>query len=110
MTITPLPGFDVYSTTGGQKGYSQLSLEAAIPYRNRMNCKDANFKRLITKCDVIGIHSEQYFPSCFMKRNRFMVQNSQLVIAVYDGREKGGTLATMRYAHVLEKEIRLIHI
>ncbi len=39
-----------------------------------------------------------------------MVQESQLVIAVYDGREKGGTLFTMRYANVLEKELITIVI
>lgn len=39
-----------------------------------------------------------------------MVAQSQRVIAVYDGREKGGTLFTMRAAHVQGREIRLIEI
>lgn len=37
-----------------------------------------------------------------------MAQESSRVIAVYDGREHGGTLPTMRYAHALQKEVRLI--
>ena len=39
-----------------------------------------------------------------------MVAQSQRVIAVYDGREKGGTLFTMRAAHVQKREIRVIEI
>ncbi len=105
-------GIDLYfaEIIAKLKQNNPISLEAAIPYRNRMRCPDVDFKRLINQCDVIGIHSEEYTPSCFMKRNRFMVQSSELVIAVYDGREKGGTLATMRYAHALEKEVRVIRI
>ena len=39
-----------------------------------------------------------------------MVAQSQRVIAVYDGRDKGGTLFTLRDAHVQGREIRLIEI
>lgn len=33
-----------------------------------------------------------------MIRNHYMVDHSQRVIAVYDGRSGGGTAATIRYA------------
>ena len=39
-----------------------------------------------------------------------MVHQSQLVIAVYDGRDHGGTLFTMRCAHTLGKEVHLIKV
>ena len=38
-----------------------------------------------------------------MIRNRYMVALSSRIIAVYDGREKGGTFFTIRYAHAMEK-------
>lgn len=41
-----------------------------------------------------------------MIRNRYMVALSSRIIAVYDGREKGGTFFTIRYAHTMEREIR----
>ncbi len=88
----------------------KLFLEAAIPYRNRINSKDTEFKRLLSKCSAVGIHSEKYSPSCYIVRNRFMVQSSDLVIAVYDGRETGGTDFTIRYARIMEKEIKIISI
>ena len=37
-----------------------------------------------------------------------MVERSDLVIAVYDGREKGGTVGTIRRAHTMKKELREI--
>ena len=32
------------------------------------------------------------------KRNRYMVDKSQMVIAVFNGEEKGGTWYTIKYA------------
>lgn len=88
----------------------KLSLEAALPYRNRINCKEPDFKRLLSESNAVGIHSEVYNKSCYLARNRFMVNASDLVIAVYDGREKGGTVFTMRYAHIMQKELKIIRI
>jgi uncharacterized phage-like protein YoqJ len=69
-------------------------------YHIEIGCTQATaFSELIGKCKIVGIHTEEYSPSCYMKRNRIMVGQSQRVIAVYDGREKGGTLFTMRCAY-----------
>jgi len=85
-----------------------LTLEAALPYRNRMNTTDRLFRRLLPMCRTVSIHSEKYNPACYMKRNREMVFCSQRVIAVYDGREKGGTIFTMRCAYTQGREVRVI--
>lgn len=39
-----------------------------------------------------------------------MAERSDRVIAVYDGREKGGTVRTIRFAHMLKKELREIPV
>lgn len=93
-----------------KKQYPNLFLEAAIPYTGRLKTRDKNFHALRKSCNEMKIECEKYKPSCFMLRNRYMVGESQRVIAVYDGRESGGTLFTMRYAHVLEREIHIIEI
>jgi len=93
-----------------KKQYPNLMLEAALPYAGRLKTNDQNFHMLLKNCNSIKIECEKYTPSCFMQRNRYMVSKSQRVIAVYDGRESGGTLFTMRYAHVLEREIYVIEI
>lgn len=92
------------------KNSHNITLEAAIPHRNRINVKDREFQRLLSCCDTVGVHSEEYSLSVFMKRNRYMVKQSDFVIAVYDGRHTGGTLATIEYARALKKEIKLILI
>lgn len=87
-----------------------LFLEAAIPYRNRLKAKDATFQTLLKKCNGINVENEKYTSNSFLTRNRNMVLSSNRVIAVFDGRERGGTLFTMRYAHSQGKEVRLIEI
>lgn len=87
-----------------------LFLEAAIPYRNRLNATGPFFRKCLEGCNGIKVQQESYNSDCFMNRNRYMVSLSSRVIAVYDGREKGGTLFTMRYAHAMEREVREIRI
>lgn len=48
--------------------------------------------------------------NCYMNRNRYMVQKSERVIAVYDGGDKSGTLFTMKYAYMLERDVHEIQI
>lgn len=93
-----------------KKQYPHLYLEAAIPHLSHIKKGDTHCQSLLSKCDGVNILSQQYHQGCYMKRNRYMVQNSDRVIAVYDGRDSGGTLFTMRYAHCLEKEVRLIQL
>lgn len=94
-----------------QKNYhSELFLEAAIPYGGRLKTRSKQFHTLLQSCDGIKVICQEYTPSCFMQRNRYMVRESQRVIAVYDGRDRGGTLFTLRYAHTLGKEILVIRI
>ena len=83
-----------------------ITLEAAIPYPGRMKTPDETFQRLIRCCDTVKIHSDSYFKGCYMRRNRYMVDQSQRVIAVYDGRATGGTAATVRYAK--GKDVRVV--
>lgn len=90
--------------------HTELFLEAALPYAGRLKTKDKRFHELLRLCDRIKVESQTYAPSCYMERNRYMVNQSQRVIAVYDGREKGGTLFSMRYAHTLSRDVRVISI
>ena len=83
-----------------------ITLEAAIPYPGRMKTPDKTFQRLIRCCDTVKIHSDTYSKGCYMRRNRYMVDQSQRVIAVYDGRPTGGTAATVRYAK--GKDVRVV--
>lgn len=93
-----------------KKHNPDLFLEAAIPYAGRLKTKNKQFHELLRACDGIKIVCQEYAHSCFLERNRYMAGESQRVIAVYDGRERGGTLFTMRYAHSIGREVREIRV
>ncbi len=86
-----------------------VTLEAAIPHRKRISTPNKSFHAILSECNIVGIHSEKYSVSCFNKRNRFMVEHSERIIAVYDGRLSGGTFFTINYANTLGKEVKIIH-
>lgn len=83
---------------------------SCVDYAGRIKTKNKQFHDLLRICDEVTVVCQEYTPSCFMRRNRYMAVKSQRVIAVYDGRDRGGTLYTMRYAHTLEKEVRVIEV
>ena len=90
--------------------YPDIFLEAALPYAGRTKQLTWDERERLSKCNGIKIISEKYHPGCFFQRNRYLVHSSSRVIAVYDGREKGGTWQTIRFARVNEKDLRIIEI
>ena len=87
-----------------------LWLEAAIPFRSRVENPDPAFKELLGQCKSIGIHGESDSPDCYIRCSRNMVSESQRVIAVWDGQEQGDVADILRYACSQEKEVRTIRI
>lgn len=87
-----------------------LRLVAVLPYRARIKSlsKGEDTGALLNACDEVAVIQETYSPSVYSKRNRYMVEHSERVIAVYDGRETGGTVNTIRFTHTMGKELREI--
>ena len=54
--------------------------------------------------------SDKYFNGCLFKRNIYMVDKSDLVIAVFNGEKKGGTFYTLSYAEKQGKIIEIIDL
>ena len=91
--------------------HPDVTLEAAVPFEGQADkwpkAERERYNRLLIECDTVTLLQEEYSPGCMMKRNRYMVDHSQLIIACYDG-QSGGTLNTLRYA--LEKNVRILHL
>ena len=87
-----------------------ITLEAAIPHPGRRYTSDAVFQALIKRCDTVKIHSDRYFKGSYIIRNHNMVDQSALVMAVYDGRRTGGTAATIKYANETGRTAREIRL
>jgi len=107
-------GCDLYfceALTALREEYPDIRIEACIPFPGQADKwprkERARYARLVSECDERTVLSEEYTPGCMMKRNRYMVDNADLIIACYDGRS-GGTLNTLRYA--IEKDVRILHL
>ena len=81
--------------------YPDITLEAAVPCRNQAsswNIKSKErYEKLLSLCDEVTVLQEEYTHDCMMKRNKYMVQKADYVIAVWNGKPSG-TGKTIRYA------------
>lgn len=79
-----------------------LTIEAAIPFTDQdIYWPQADRDRraaLLDQCHYETVVQHNYSPSCMARRNRYMVDHSSLLLAVYDGTPKGGTAGTLIYA------------
>lgn len=93
-----------------KKENPELLLEAVIPYSNRMKSKNKLFRELMRQCSSIKLISQEYDRYCYFARNRYLVENSERVIAVSDGRQKSDTAQTIRMAAANGLDLRVIDI
>ncbi|MCI8370462.1 MAG: DUF1273 domain-containing protein [Clostridia bacterium] len=91
-----------------------ITLECAIPDVNqtlKWNDKDKNrHYAILQSADEKNYISGRNVADSMLKRNRYMVDKSELVIAVFNGIEKGGTWYTINYAKKKSKIIQLIDL
>ena len=86
-----------------------ITLTAALPFGEQASRFNEHNKSCYYKClsqaDDIVILSNDYTAKCYLERDRFMVEHSSLLIACYDGRNKGGTFWTVNYAARIGKNV-----
>lgn len=92
--------------------YKHISIAGALPCKNqdiKWADKDRQrYRKLLTKLDGIRcIYDEYIGAECMLERNRFMITNSSLVIALFNGLS-GGTKFTLDYAREQGLEVRII--
>lgn len=94
-----------------REGYN-IRLHCVIPCRNH-SCKWIKesidlYNDILSKADTVKLVSdEEYKPYLMQKRNEYMVDLADKVIAVWDG-SKSGTANCVRYAEKCEKDIIMI--
>ena len=91
--------------------YPHITLEAAIPCPSQADGWPAEqrlrWQRLVAACDYETLVQSSYSPGCMQRRNRYMVDHSDLLIAVRDGLP-GGTRYTIEYA--LRRGVNIIDL
>ena len=90
---------------------ADVTLEAAVPCPTQADkwpeADRERWRSILNACDLETMVQHSYGPGCMLRRNRYMVDHSSLIIAVYDG-TSGGTRYTLEYA--LRRRVPFIDI
>jgi uncharacterized phage-like protein YoqJ len=96
-----------------KKKHTDISLIAVRPCETQANRwpKDDKIRyfEILQLCDEVKTLKTNYTRSCMFERNRYLVDNAQYLIAIYDGSKKGGTAYTVKYGVKKKIEMTLIH-
>lgn len=91
-----------------KKQYPNIILESVLPYENQAEKWDEKTREkyydLLSKCDRETILQSHFDKDCFIKRNRYMVNKSDMLIAVYFDK-LSNALFSLNYANHLGKRI-----
>jgi len=98
-----------------KESYPNVTVNAVVPFRgqaDKWSCEEqAWYKKLLKQCDTAVCLQEEYTEDCLLKRNRYLVDQSDLLVAICDPEKiplRSGTGATVRYAQSKGKQIIFI--
>lgn len=91
----------------------EVELVPVLPYPGQASRWPLAMRRehqeILRLCrEQIVIISPRYTRSCFLQRNRYLVDHAEKIIGVYDGRPRGGTFQTLEYARQQGIEMELL--
>ena len=89
-----------------------ISLECAIPCANqpcKWNKQDQDlYYKILNRADIVTqVSNESYKPWLMQKRNEYMVDKCDVLLAIWDGSD-GGTGNCVKYARKVGKSIHII--
>ena len=92
-------------------GHPQITLECAIPYeRQAVRWPEALRNRYFSiaeRCDQETMLQRQYTPDCLRKRNQYMVDHADIILAVWNS-SPSGTGQTVWYARETGKPVWIV--
>lgn len=93
---------------------NQIPFTVASPCLNQ-ECKwplesQINYRKMLSLANkVVYVTQQEYTSTCMQERNKWMVDNCDLLVAVWDG-TKGGTYNCIRYAESVKKPIHYLKL
>ena len=92
--------------------YPDIKLHAIIPCRNQdvkwREHDKIRYRELLSQCDEVYCHSEEYTSTCMIERNFYMINHCDLLLAVWTG-TPGGTAKTVKYAEANKVTTEIIN-
>lgn len=108
-------GVDIYAAEivlNLKAKYPDITLESAIPCETQAIkwavAARERYYNIAAKCDKETMLQREYTPDCMEKRNRYMVDHADYILAVWNG-SPSGTGKTVRYAHQQGKPVITIN-
>lgn len=90
-----------------------LKLHCVLPCEGQADQWSASARELyysiLKQADSIVYVNRKYNKECMLKRNRYLVEHSAYLLAVYNGEWRGGTAMTVRYARKLGRKITILN-
>lgn len=103
---------DFILITGMAQGTDQIAAHEALLFGGRIWCYYPYRRKLHevedyleSKADKVMYEQEEYSPECYIKRDRRIVDDCDVLFAVWDGIKAGGTWQTIKYAREKGKQI-----
>ncbi len=94
-----------------KKQYPDIKLICALPCKEQdkywREADKLKYKKILSQADKIIYTSTVYTKECMRKRNEYMLSQSSLLIAFFNG-NSGGTKTTVEAARKMQIETRII--
>ena len=89
-----------------------LNLRCILPCKGQeykwRESAQKQYRSLLEQADNVIYVDQKYNRNCMLKRNRYLVDHSSVLLAVYNGTYRSGTGMTVRYAESKHHKIILI--
>ncbi|MDR3084710.1 MAG: DUF1273 domain-containing protein [Christensenellaceae bacterium] len=96
------------------KAELQVTLEAALPFEGQglswSSEHEGRHRRILKSCDSVVAMQEGYSIGCYHRRNRYMVEKADVLLAVWSGKTSGGSYQTLNYARKKGKPIVILRV
>jgi uncharacterized phage-like protein YoqJ len=94
--------------------HTTLELHAAVPYRDQYKIwsmrQQKRYHRILERCDVVhNLYGLHHKINKLHRRNTWMINESNYVVAFWDGTESGGTFNCYSHAKKKNKSIIVIN-
>lgn len=108
-------GFDMIATEiliDLRKPYKHIKIVAVVPCKRQEErwgfSQQQRYRKILSQCDDVIVLSQNYTPTCMNERNLFMVENSSVCIACWDGKPSG-TGNTVRFAKENGVKVKIVN-
>lgn len=86
---------------------NHIPLAAYLPFNQELKGKR---KDILDRATVVKIVCDEWSKQCYTIRDKAMVDDSDVVLVVWDGKPGGGTYWTMEYAKKQGREIYILNV